>query len=641
MLTNSVKGIEMELNARQEELLDSARETASQEDIVNMTERRDSKALIDILPRMKTLLGASIVRVVSPEGFMLADGNYTTADVKAPHRANAGVNKDLVMRALKGEDIHAVLRSDTGMAFEAFVRIKSKGKPVGVLEVARLLDYDFLNQIIKAEFAVDAIIYGGGLPQATTFTDPKIIQDDDLKILLGDVLNRQKKITKDLTLGGSRFYVTAIPIEYEKDISGVLMLALSSEKAFHELRMLEIALLMSIAVLIFITYFISRRMSLKIVRPIESLCNVTQEVAKGSLSVSADVPADVKSRDEIGILACAFNKMIEQLRIHHHHLNDLVEDRTRDLMEMNAELEAEIYTRTKIEGRLHDMNAHLEERVAEEIDKIRQQEQMLIQQSKMASMGEMIAAIAHQWRQPLNAIGLIVQDMEDAYEFGEFDKKYLSEAVEKTMTQIRHMSGTIDDFRNFFKPSKEKVIFKINTAVKGVIYLMYDQLTKANIRIAMGCNYDAVQMPGEGKYAAIYTCEPELTALGYPNEFKQAVLNLLGNARDAILDKRRQSAPAAPDSSVEGGKILVELSKKDHTVILEIQDDGGGIPVNVIGRIFEPYFTTKKNEGTGIGLHMSKVIVEQNMGGRIYASNGEKGAVFTIELPFEGIKETG
>jgi signal transduction histidine kinase len=292
--------------------------------------------------------------------------------------------------------------------------------------------------------------------------------------------------------------------------------------------------------------------------------------------------------------------------------------------------------RKRMEVDLKEFNSALERRVTEETNRRMMQERLLIQQSKMAAMGEMIGAIAHQWRQPLNSISMIVADLKDAYEFGEFNKDYLDDSVKNTLAQITHMSGTIDDFRNFFKPDKEKVIFKINTVVKEVIHLVHDQMMKANINISLDCRYDAVRTPGDGKYAAICTCEPQLQVSGYPNELKQAVLNLLANARDAVVNKRRQGA-----HSKDGGEILVELSRTDRTVILEIKDNGGGIPVDIIDRIFEPYFTTKQHDGTGIGLHMSKVIVEQNMGGTIGVANGEKGAVFTIELPLEETQANG
>ncbi|MBF0458549.1 MAG: HAMP domain-containing protein [Nitrospirae bacterium] len=282
-----------------------------------------------------------------------------------------------------------------------------------------------------------------------------------------------------------------------------------------------------------------------------------------------------------------------------------------------------------LEQRGEELKQAQNERLMQEQNARAMQEQMLIQQSRLAAMGEMIGAIAHQWRQPLNIISILVADLKDAYDFGEFTKEYLYNSVKKTKEQIKHMAGTIDDFKNFFKPGKEKVFFKINTAVKEVINLMSAQLTRANVTVSLVCKYDAERKPPEGRDAEICTCEPELMCYGCPNELKQALINIFGNARDAIV-KNRQSG--AMDDQAKG-EILVELTMTDALVILIIRDNGGGIPEDVIDNIFVPYFTTKGDEGTGIGLHMSKIIIERKMGGRIYASNGERGAVFTIELP--------
>ncbi|KWT75278.1 response regulator [Candidatus Magnetominusculus xianensis] len=280
--------------------------------------------------------------------------------------------------------------------------------------------------------------------------------------------------------------------------------------------------------------------------------------------------------------------------------------------------------RHNMESKLKELNRTLENRVKEEVELSRQKDYLLIQQSKMASMGEMIGAIAHQWRQPLNAVALYVQDARDAYGCGELDKAYLYEMVENTLRQVEFMSNTINDFTNFFKPSKERMPFKINTAIQEVIYLVYDLFTESGIKISLSCTYpEAVRKTTVSQTQAICLCKPELTVEGFENEFKQVILNVLCNARDAILSK---------GSAVEDGEISVVLSKLADMIIVEVRDNAGGIPTEVLDKLFEPYFTTKGAAGTGIGLYMSKIIIESNMGGKIYAVNGETGAVFTIEL---------
>lgn len=243
-------------------------------------------------------------------------------------------------------------------------------------------------------------------------------------------------------------------------------------------------------------------------------------------------------------------------------------------------------------------------------EKQRKQEQILIQQNKMAAMGEMIGVIAHQWRQPLSVLALLVQNVQDAYENGGFSKEFLDESVTKSMVQIEYMSKTIDDFRNFYRPSKEKKAFDIKTSVLNVLRLIDAQLEHNAIEVKLEC-------PEE-----VFTIE------SYKNEFEQSLLNIFTNAKDAIITRREA------EKSLEG-RITIRLSKKDTKIVLEIQDNGTGIKQEMLERIFEPYFTTKiKSKGTGMGLYMSKMIIEENMDGKISVKNNDdnRGTTFAIEL---------
>ncbi|MDR3163097.1 MAG: ATP-binding protein [Helicobacteraceae bacterium] len=237
----------------------------------------------------------------------------------------------------------------------------------------------------------------------------------------------------------------------------------------------------------------------------------------------------------------------------------------------------------------------------------REYEKMLIQQTKMAAMGEMIGAIAHQWRQPLNSIGLYVQDILDAYAAGELDEKYLRSNTEKTMGRLWFMSNTINDFRNFFRPDKERSFFDFSNVVRYVMGMISAQFSDHAIVVN-------VILP-----------ETPVWCLGYENELGQAVINLVSNARDAVLGN---------DS---GNRIIViRLKSENGYAVLEVEDNGGGISKENLERIFEPYFSTKEQgKGTGIGLYMAKMIVENNMGGIIGVINTENGARLTIRLPIK------
>lgn len=266
----------------------------------------------------------------------------------------------------------------------------------------------------------------------------------------------------------------------------------------------------------------------------------------------------------------------------------------------------------------------LEKRVQEEIAHNHIQEQMLMQQSKLAAMGQMINAIAHQWRQPLTTIGLYVQDVEDAFEYGELNMDYIKQFRDNSMEQVAYMSKTIDDFRNFFKPDKEKEIFDLSEIMREVLSLINPQLINNNIElqifykdIPVHIKGGAMNMPAEAK---------NVTSYGYPNEFKQVLLNLIANARDAIIESRNGIED-------EQGLIRIIMQPEEDIIRITIEDNGCGIPDDIKERIFEPYFSTKEEgQGVGIGLYMSKIIIENNMEGRIYASHRDKGTSFTIEL---------
>lgn len=255
----------------------------------------------------------------------------------------------------------------------------------------------------------------------------------------------------------------------------------------------------------------------------------------------------------------------------------------------------------------------------------RVQEQMMMQQSKLNAMGEMINAIAHQWRQSLTTIGLYVQDVEDAFQYHELDIEYIRQFNDSCMEQIAYMSKTIEDFKNFFKSDQEKVIFSICDITREVITLIIPQLVNNNIELKVFFNnkpllnkQGVIELPTETKQA---------TAYGYPNEFKQVIVNLISNARSAILESRNE------DNEYEHGEITLIFEYTDNIINLTIEDNGIGIPDEILDKIFTPNFSTKKDrQSAGVELYMSKIIIESNMGGRIYVNKREKGASFTISL---------
>ncbi|MCG6551451.1 MAG: GAF domain-containing protein [Candidatus Magnetominusculus sp. LBB02] len=265
--------------------------------------------------------------------------------------------------------------------------------------------------------------------------------------------------------------------------------------------------------------------------------------------------------------------------------------------------------RVKAEDDLRELTLSLGDKMRKEAMNRLVQERLLIQQSKMAAMGEMINAIAHQWKQPLNTLALLIQNMEEDLEDNKIDRPYINNVIFESMTLINFMAATVEDFRNFFKPAKEMTAFSAKKAVEDILALIYLQFINRNIDASV-------------------ECEGDPTIWGYPNEFKQAVLNIVNNARDAITDRKRRLKTA-----MGRGKIAITIYEEGEYAVVRIFDNGGGIPDTIRHKLFEPYVTTKGDKGTGVGLYMSKNIIEGNMNGRLDCENIKDGACFKIYMP--------
>ncbi|MFT5836403.1 MAG: PAS domain S-box-containing protein [Sulfurimonas sp.] len=244
-------------------------------------------------------------------------------------------------------------------------------------------------------------------------------------------------------------------------------------------------------------------------------------------------------------------------------------------------------------------------KVEEELSKNRQKDRILIQQSKLASMGEMLGNIAHQWRQPLNNVSLIIQFLRDNYKNENVSREKLDKFMARANTHIEYMSETIDDFRNFYKPSKTKNEFSVKECIESLLFMVKNQYDEENINIEL--NYE------------------DIVISNYENELKQSILNILNNAKDALLVKKENLNFDA--------KIIINLKHEEKKVKIEILNNGDNIKDDIIDRIFEPYFTTKfETQGTGIGLYMTKSIIETNMKGKIEVENIKDGVSFLITL---------
>ena len=293
--------------------------------------------------------------------------------------------------------------------------------------------------------------------------------------------------------------------------------------------------------------------------------------------------------------------LLQNIRLLHTKLAKMVDEKTQELQQLNRDLEL---------------------KVQYEVEQSRKKDQIMFRQSRLASMGEMIGNIAHQWRQPLNAIVLVVQSFQMKRMAGlELSDEFIDKQVKEGIELASLMSHTIDDFRNFFKPNHSEERFSVKSIVQYSINLVKEYYEKAGIEILL-CDSASVEVRG------------------YPNEFSQVIMNLLSNAKDALEER-----------GIATKLIEISITKEGDNALIGVIDNGGGICDEVLDRMFEPYFTTKhKSSGTGIGLYMSKQIIEKQMQGTINGANiaytfqnaqhYEQCAMITIVIPLDKQEES-
>lgn len=264
---------------------------------------------------------------------------------------------------------------------------------------------------------------------------------------------------------------------------------------------------------------------------------------------------------------------------------------------------------------LKEINKNLEEMVEKEIEhrlKVEKEaltekqksEELLIQQSKLALLGEMIGNIAHQWRQPLMQLSAILMYLDAYNEKGKLTPEKFTKKIKDGNSIIDFMSKTIEDFRNYYKPEKQKEKFLLKDSIDNALFIVNSSLKTSNIEVVT--NY----------------CNKNIELESFKNEFSQALLNIITNAKDILILK-----------SIKNAKIFIDVKEENNNVIISIEDNAGGIENKILEKVFDPYFTTKhKSQGTGIGLYMTKMIIESNMNGDIKVKNSTNGARFIITL---------
>ena len=274
--------------------------------------------------------------------------------------------------------------------------------------------------------------------------------------------------------------------------------------------------------------------------------------------------------------------------------------RELELKELNATLEKRVQDKTK---ELAELNKTLHTRVEKEIAKNEEKRQVMFWQSRLASLGEMLANIAHQWRQPLTELNLTIFNMKKAT-FSD-DKDEVQKLYGESKDIIKNMSNTIDDFTNFFKPDKAKEKFSVSDSVNEAISLLEKQITSEMI--------------------SVKTDLREIKVLGISNELTQVIINLIKNSSDAFIQ-----------NSILIREINITTKVENGDAVIEVQDNAGGIKQKSTYKVFEPYFTTKhSSQGTGLGLFMSKMICEKGMHGSLNVKSKKNITTFSIRIPIE------
>ncbi|MGV8982325.1 ATP-binding protein [Clostridium sp.] len=258
--------------------------------------------------------------------------------------------------------------------------------------------------------------------------------------------------------------------------------------------------------------------------------------------------------------------------------------------------------------KLEKINMKLEKMFKNEMDENKRKEALMIYQSKFVAMGEMIGNIAHQWRQPLSILGLIITNIEDMHKYNDVDEEVLGDLIGKSRRLIDKMSQTIDDFRYFFKPKMDKESFSIYDSIASTMELIEENFKFYKIEVCIE-NTD------------------NLKAYGYLNQYSQVIFNIINNAIDALAE-----------CNTKNKKIGIGISSDGFYNTVRIKDNAGGIDDHIAKEIFEPYFTTKqKQQGTGLGLYMARMIIEKNFNGNIKFNNTDEGACFSISIPVKEI----
>ncbi len=369
------------------------------------------------------------------------------------------------------------------------------------------------------------------------------------------------------------------------------------EHYFHQLFIIPIVFCISLLV----AFLLTKKMSKQYITPLTKLAEQSTRISRLDLTPGDPCETHIAELRQLADsqeqMRSALEETTTDLQISNERLEEFsqtlsekVEERTLELQEKSRELE--------------ELNQTLEDKVKKEVEASSRKDQIMLQSARQAQMGEMISMIAHQWRQPLSSISTVTGNMLVNLELDNFETEQFKEMLNSINDHSQFLSRTINDFRNFFKPNKSKQSIRMDSALEQTISIIGKSLSYKNIELKRD-----------------YQFETPLET--YPNELTQVFLNIIKNAQDILLEKQ-----------IEYPVITITGREEKDIQVIEIVDNAGGIPDDIMDKIFEPYFSTKgEKTGTGLGLYMSKLIIEKHCKGVLGADNVESGARFTICLP--------
>ena len=401
------------------------------------------------------------------------------------------------------------------------------------------------------------------------------------------VLSNTYATNQRIEIEGINYIQEVLPL-YNNDelIGSIALLQIEKSITDYVLEVLKSLIIVFIIILIIVIPF-TIILIRTITTPIINLQKGIKELSSGNLGKQLDIYA----KDEIGELTTSFNNMSSELA------------KTDKIKILNTQLKKTSTQLIVAKEELEELNDSLEKKIEVEIEKNTKQQVILMHQSKLVQMGEMIENIAHQWRQPLSQINSSVLLLDMTLLKENIKNTLIDEKLEEIESLTAYMSKTIDDFKNFFNPDKQKSIFTIEEAIKKSLDIVKGKIYINRVTIDVKMN-------------------KELKCYCHLDELQQVVLTLLNNSLDALIIK-----------NILKPKILIKAYKKDENILIEIEDNALGIDTDFIDKIFEPYFTTKhKTQGTGLGLYMSKMIIEEGLEGSLIVENRLNGACFIVEI---------